>query len=62
MVVFSEMTDKQSQQRQGGSMAQTGPLLTEMQWKKIAPLLPRPPKHRRGGRPWIELPGVEAVR
>src|SRR5215472_10145276 len=35
-------------------MARTGPLLTETQWKKIAPLLPRPPQHRRGGRPWIE--------
>jgi transposase len=32
-------------------MAQSGPLLTEAQWKKIAPLLP---KHRKGGRPWIE--------
>jgi hypothetical protein len=30
MVVFSEMTDKQGQQRQGGSMARTGPLLIEM--------------------------------
>jgi len=35
-------------------MARTGPLLTEAQWKKIAPLLPKPPRHRRGGRPWIE--------
>ena len=35
-------------------MARTGPLLTETQWKKIAPLLPKPPKHRRGGRPWIK--------
>jgi transposase len=35
-------------------MARSGPLLTEAQWKKIAPLLPKPPKHRRGGRPWIE--------
>jgi hypothetical protein len=34
-------------------MARTGPLLTEAQWKKIAPLLPQPPKHRKGGRPWI---------
>ena len=31
-----------------------GPLLTEAQWKKIAPLLPKPPKQRKGGRPWIE--------
>jgi len=35
-------------------MARSGPLLTEAQWKKIAPLLPRPPKQRKGGRPWID--------
>jgi transposase len=35
-------------------MARSGPLLTEAQWKKIAPLLPKPRKHRQGGRPWIE--------
>jgi transposase len=35
-------------------MARSGPLLTEMQWKKIAPLLPKPPRHRHGGRPCIE--------
>ena len=35
-------------------MARSGPLLTEAQWKKIAPLLPQFPKQRRGGRPWIE--------
>jgi transposase len=34
-------------------MARSGPLLTE-QWKKIAPLLPKPPKQGQGGRPWIE--------
>jgi len=28
-------------------MARSGPLLTEAQWKKIAPLLPRPPKQRK---------------
>jgi transposase len=32
-------------------MARCGPLLTEAQWKEIAPLLP---EHRKGGRPWIE--------
>jgi hypothetical protein len=31
-------------------MARSGPLLTEVQWKKIAPLLPKPRKHRKGGR------------
>ena len=35
-------------------MARSGPLLNEAQWKKIAPLLPKPPKQRKGGRPWIE--------
>jgi transposase len=35
-------------------MARSGSLLTEAQWKKIAPLLSKPPKHRQGGRPWIE--------
>src|SRR5216683_613846 len=35
-------------------MARSGPLLTESQWKKIAPLLPKPRKNRRGGRPWID--------
>ena len=35
-------------------MARSAPLLTEAQWKKIAPLLPRPPKQQQGGRPWIE--------
>src|ERR1700681_4589011 len=35
-------------------MARSGPLLTEAQWEKIAPLLPKPPRHRKGGRPWIE--------
>jgi transposase len=35
-------------------MARSGPLLTEARWKKIAFLLPQPPKQRKGGRPWIE--------
>ena len=35
-------------------MARSGPLLTEAQWKKIAPLLPKPPRQRKGGRPWIQ--------
>jgi transposase len=35
-------------------MARSGPLLTEAQWKKIAPLLPKPLKQCKGGRPWIE--------
>src|SRR5882724_5760736 len=39
-------------------MARSGPLLTESQWKKIAPLLPKPRKNRRGGRPWIDNRGV----
>ena len=32
-------------------MARYGRLLTEAQWQKIEPLLSRPPKHPRGGRP-----------
>ena len=35
-------------------MARSGPLLTEAQWQKIAPLLPKPPQQRKGGRPWIQ--------
>jgi len=34
-------------------MARSGPLLSEAQWKKIAPVLPKPRKNRRGDRPWI---------
>jgi hypothetical protein len=33
-------------------MARSGALLTEAQWQKIAPLLPKLPKQRKGGRPW----------
>ena len=32
-------------------MARYGRLLTDAQWQKIEPLLPRPPKRPRGGRP-----------
>jgi hypothetical protein len=39
---------------EGGTMALSGPLLTEVQWKKIAPLLYKPPKRRKGGRPRIQ--------
>lgn len=35
-------------------MPRSGPLLTEHQWKKIEPLLPRLPKNPRGGRPWAD--------
>jgi transposase len=35
-------------------MARSRPLLSQAQWKKIAPLLPKPRKHRKGGRPWID--------
>ncbi len=35
-------------------MARYGRLLTDAQWEKIRPLLPKFPKHKRGGRPWIE--------
>src|SRR3989442_12642705 len=44
-------------------MARSGPLLTEVQWKEIAPLLPKPRKHRKGGRLWIESRRVlEGIR
>lgn len=32
-------------------MRRYGGLLSDAQWKKIEPLLPRPPRHRQGGRP-----------
>jgi transposase len=35
-------------------MARSSPFLSEAQWMKIAPLLPKPRKNRRGGQPWIE--------
>ena len=35
-------------------MARSGLLPTETQWKKIAPVLSKPPKQGHGGRPWIE--------
>src|ERR1017187_6357258 len=43
-------------------MARSGAMLTEAQWQKIAPLLPKPPKQRKGGRPWIEnRPVLEGI-
>src|SRR5438105_7476059 len=47
IVEFWEMSDKRSQQRRRRADGAVGPLLTEAQWKKIAPLLPRPPKQRK---------------
>ena len=35
-------------------MPRSGPLLTDQQWEKIAPLLPRLRKNPRGGRPWAD--------
>ena len=35
-------------------MARSSAMPTEAQWQRIAPLLPKPPKQRKGGRPWIE--------
>jgi transposase len=32
-------------------MARSRALLTKAQWQKTAPLLPKPPKQRQGGRP-----------
>ena len=33
-------------------MAQKQKFLTDEKWAKIEPLLPKLPKHRKGGRPW----------
>ncbi len=39
------------------------PMLTDQQWAQIEPLLPRPPKPARGGRPWAERRRVlEGIR
>ena len=35
-------------------MARYGCLLTDAQWEKIQPLLPKLRKHRCGGRPWTD--------
>ncbi len=44
-------------------MARSRPLLSEAQRKKIAALLPKPRKHRKGGCPWIEKrPVLEGIR
>jgi transposase len=44
------MSDKQGQQRRG-PMARYGRLLTDAQWEKIRPLLPKRRKRPHGGRP-----------
>jgi transposase len=54
MVELSEIGDSRISSAEGGWMARSGPLLTEAQRKKIAPLLPKPPKQRKGGPPWME--------
>jgi len=35
-------------------MARRGVRLTDAQWAQMAPLIPQPPRQRRGGRPWID--------
>jgi len=35
-------------------MPRGGPMLTDRQWKKIEPLLPKQRKEKRGGRPWAD--------
>jgi len=44
-------SNKVSSSADGGLMARYGRLLTDAQWEKIRPLLPRPRSRRRGGRP-----------
>jgi len=51
VVVPLNMSDKQGQQRRGGPMARYGRLLTDAQWEKIRPLLPKRRKRPQGGRP-----------
>jgi len=36
------------------SMAKERWKLTDRQWKKVEPLLPKPPKSKKGGRPWAD--------
>jgi transposase len=54
VVEFMKTGDKQVSSAEGEPMARSGPLPTEAQWKKIAPLLAKPPKQCKGGRPWIQ--------
>jgi len=35
-------------------MPRAGPFLTDEQWERIQPLLPRLPKNPQGGRPWAD--------
>ena len=35
-------------------MPRGGPMLTDLQWKKIEPLLPKLSRRRQGGRPWAD--------
>lgn len=35
-------------------MPRGGPMLTDGQWRKIEPLLPKLRKSKRGGRPWAD--------
>ncbi len=35
-------------------MVRDRPLLTDEQWERVRPLLPRPKPGRRGGRPWAD--------
>ena len=39
-------------------MARSGALLAEAQWKKIAPLLPQPPKQRKGTKWMVVVDGA----
>jgi transposase len=39
-------------------VARRGVRLTDAQWAKIEPLLPRMPRTARGGRPWVEARAV----
>jgi transposase len=51
VIGLAEMRDKQGRSADGGLMARYGRLLTDAQWEKVQPLLPRPRSRQRGGRP-----------
>ena len=48
------MGDKQSQQRRRRHDGAVRSVADRSAVEKIAPLLPKPPKQRKGGRPWIQ--------
>src|SRR6267378_6145395 len=54
MVVFCEMTDKQNQQRRGRVDGANRSVTDRSAVEENRALAPESPRHRHGGRPWIE--------